>query len=342
MRTNILLLITSTILSLFLAEYGLNKWASNIKVYSELPKGRPYPATASSYLPITLPESMSVHHKIKEFDVLYHFNRYGYRGKYPIKIEKPKNVRRIIICGDSFTLGWGNHLEDTFVQQIHDQLSELGSPRYEVINAAHHAGYSPDSYYAYLLKEGLKLEPEVVFIVISTWNDVDDIQTNKWIRIDKRHAPTKIKTIRHYLDYRGDLLSLSWNYRFPILNQSRLFIGITNFINKQFTIRSYRKKLTRQEAWAKFKLSIKALSELSKENKFKIIYVLIPIEIQLSEENGIHEKISQFIKRTKSIVLDMKPFMNKQSYYREGHMNGLGNKIISRELTKILKSNLDL
>jgi len=35
----------------------------------------------------------------------YHFNEYGYRGRYPQHLEKSPGSKRILVMGDSFTLG---------------------------------------------------------------------------------------------------------------------------------------------------------------------------------------------------------------------------------------------
>ena len=173
----------SLLLSLVVMEIILRHYR-RFKTYDEIAhlKGKPYLADYSPYLPFTLPKNVSFRHRNREFNIVYRINKHGYRGKFPQSINKPPHQKRILICGDSFTLGWGNKLKETFVQQIQDFLS---SEKYSVINAAYHAGYSPDSYYAYLVKEGIKLNPDIVIFVLYTGNDVTDMLDNEWLETDE-------------------------------------------------------------------------------------------------------------------------------------------------------------
>jgi hypothetical protein len=343
-----MIMILSLLISLWVLEWVLDRYVPDIITYSELPKGGPpYPATSSPYLPSTLPKNVSFHHQTPEFDVVYEFNEYGYRGNFPQQISKPINKKRILICGDSFTLGWGNELDNTFVQQIQNYLNPLN---YEVINAAHHAGYSPDSYYAYLVREGIKLDPDIVIVVLYSGNDVSDIQDNRWLEMDERGAPTRIETIRLYIDYQGNILDpeklglLPWSYEIPVLNDSHLFIAITNILSKRSPQLANGKtgdSLTEEEGWQRFSTVIKSITEICNENDIELVYVLIPHKRILAEGKQIHEQMVNIIQdQFNSRLIDMRPHLAGKAYFEmDAHFNELGNRITSQTIIDFLNEN---
>lgn len=350
-RKNFSIVILSLLLALLMIEFILRHF-DKIKTYTEIVnlKGKPYIAAHSSYLPFTLPKNISFPHRTSEFEVVYDINNYGYRGNFPRSIRKPQNRKRILIVGDSFTLGWGNEIKNTFVQQIQDCLNP---EEYSVINAAYHAGYSPDSYYAYLVKEGIELSPDIVLVVLYG-NDVRDIMDNIWLETDDRGAPTKILTTRLYMDYQGNLIHpaetlvtfLPWNYKIPVFKNSYTFIAISQVINMLLNIGSFSdpflwEKLTKADAWQSFDSVIKSLSKWSKENGVELIYVTIPPKPKGAKDNRIDEKITYLIKNKFNFrLIDMRPHLSEEAYYvNDAHFNKLGNKITSTVIIEYLVRN---
>jgi hypothetical protein len=86
---------------------------------------------------------------------LYTTNSLGFRGvrEYPPLKTKP----RIIVLGDSFT--WGENNADNETYPFY--LEQLFGGEVEVINMGVH-GYGPDQFYLYYLREGHKLNPDIV------------------------------------------------------------------------------------------------------------------------------------------------------------------------------------
>ena len=199
----IALLVASLSLSVIVLELILKSYAPQLRPYSAVFTGPRMPFTSSPYLPATTPKGRTFHHKSPEFDVAYHFNEYGYRGRYPERLEKAEGIRRVLVLGDSYTLGWGNDLEDTFVQRISDNL-EVDD--FEVINAGYRGYITPDAYYAYLKNEGMSLDPDVIIVVLFSGNDITEIRDNIWFSLDERRMPLQLSTTRLYTDYNGDFL----------------------------------------------------------------------------------------------------------------------------------------
>lgn len=92
--------------------------------------------TTDGYRYYRVKSNISYKHKSNEFDVVYYTNNQGFRTdnlKKDVDIEKQENVFRILFLGPSFTFGWANNYEDSFVSKIAANLSVKGKI-IEVIN----------------------------------------------------------------------------------------------------------------------------------------------------------------------------------------------------------------
>ncbi len=354
------LLVASLTLSVIVLELLLERYAPKLKPYSAAFTGPRMPFTSSPYLPATTPQGRTFHHKSPEFDVVYHFNEYGYRGKYPQQLEKIPGIRRILVLGDSFALGWGNDLEDTFVQIISDDLE---ADHYEVINAGYRGYLTPDAYYAYLQKEGMELEPDVVIVVLFSGNDITEIRDNVWLSLDARGMPLELKTTRLYTDYNGDFLFppgsreklVRWNYRIPVLRESRTFIGVTQLINKIFSARPFyqrsytlfgklQKPQSAEEGWRRFKLTVESLNHLSKDRGVTIMFALIaPSPHRWKEDSGqTLSRMRNIVRQSGASLLDLHPHLTSDDYISEGHFNEAGNEIVARKTIEFLRNTPSL
>ncbi len=113
----------------------------------------------------------------QEFKVYYKINKFGLRDK---EIEPKKTgVFRILVLGDSVVEGWGVDLEDSWVKQLEKNLNEnFGEGKFEVINGGV-ASYSPLLYYLFLKEKGLKLQPDLVIMMMDMGDPSDDYAYTK-------------------------------------------------------------------------------------------------------------------------------------------------------------------
>jgi hypothetical protein len=349
-------LVALMISPLYGLEWAIRQYAKWVTTYDEMYEltGSPDPLAYSDYLPFSLPPNMSYHHKTLDFDVFINTNSMGYRGHSPSPshIEKAVGSRRILVCGDSFTLGLGVEDGDTYVQKLQEALG-AGS---EVINAGYHSGYSPDSYYAYLVKEGSELAPDIVVLALYV-NDIDDISDNIWITTDTTGAPTKIMALRLYKDYRGQLIHtpgsldafLSWNYQVPLFRNSHSFIFITQLINQATGVIAYRPspfsqrrdgRVGRDIAWQRFSLLLDAMASLSSKNGFILYYLLIPPDPRRpSEGDLIYDRMLSLLQQSNATFLPLRQFLPGEAYFnRDAHINKLGHEIVGRQLALMIRS----
>ncbi len=90
-------------------------------------------------------------------------NRHGFRGP-EVPFEKPAGVRRVVMLGDSFTLGIGVRDEHTLPRFVERELAGSNAP-IEVINLGRSASSTPEQV-EILESFGLSFAPDVVVLVV--------------------------------------------------------------------------------------------------------------------------------------------------------------------------------
>jgi hypothetical protein len=316
----------------------------NIHTMTELREGSwpIYPASSSDYLPFTTPRATTV--EGPNFGKI-EFNELGYRGPDPRTIGKPPHYRRILLLGDSFTLGWGLAEEDTFASRIRKAYAG-SAPAVEVINAGYHDGYSPDAYYAYLLREGLALAPDLIVEIIFTGNDIyPDVSQNIWNAIDALGAPTQVRTIRLYSDYQGKLLNLDmlpWNFHVPWLSNWRLFLAASLWTRRGFGPPNAEgllgKELSKAEAWERFSRSVRATSLVAEAKNIPIVFASLPFVGRQPHEDPYYEPIQ------KLIMSDLKrPYVSLHKHLNsshqipgDAHLNAEGSRVVTEALLQVI------
>lgn len=102
-------------------------------------------------------------------------NAYGHRDDW-VPIEKPKGTKRILVLGDSFTIGAGVGQDEAYPQVL-EGLLRRRDPAIDVINAGV-GGWEPFQYAEYLETEGVAFEPDLVIVGFFVGNDAYD-QTSR-------------------------------------------------------------------------------------------------------------------------------------------------------------------
>ena len=80
--------------------------------------------------------NLNFRQRTNEFDVTYYTNSLGLRTdsqKKDVNVNKPADTYRILFLGPSFTFGWANNYEDTFVAIISENIKAVGKD-IEIIN----------------------------------------------------------------------------------------------------------------------------------------------------------------------------------------------------------------
>lgn len=131
-----------------------------------------------------MPDAVSI-----EGGVEYRINSKGLRD-YEYSYDKPKNTFRILVFGDSSTMGFGVSLNDTFAKQLERLLSKDGV--YEVINLGV-GGYNTWQEFEYLKSEGLKYDPDLA-VFSFFFNDIIK-DSPSFINVTKKEKSCRISFV---------------------------------------------------------------------------------------------------------------------------------------------------
>ena len=110
-----------------------------------------------------------------DFDFEFTTNNRGMRGPGDYAYEKPEDVFRIAVLGDSFVFGVGVSEEETAVFLLEKLLNKAkpGGRKYEVYNFGVNS-YSPVLEYIYLKEEVVKYKPDLVVLMLDACDIQDD------------------------------------------------------------------------------------------------------------------------------------------------------------------------
>ncbi len=100
-------------------------------------------------------------------------NSRGLRSTRHIDYVKPRDVRRVLLLGDSFFWGYGVNDEDIISEVLQNKVSQ----NIEIINGAV-SGYGTDQHLLWLAEEGLKYRPDLVVLGTFPPNDRTEIATS--------------------------------------------------------------------------------------------------------------------------------------------------------------------
>jgi hypothetical protein len=121
-----------------------------------------------------------------EFDVTLVTNSRGLREDESVGYEKPEGEQRVLLVGDSFTLGYTVDRGETISALLEQRLRAEGRP-VRVLNGGTE-GYSTDQEVLWLLAEGKRYAPDVVVLQMYE-NDIFWNGQNRYLRYPKPKLP---------------------------------------------------------------------------------------------------------------------------------------------------------
>jgi len=232
-------------------------------------------------------------HTLAEFDISFKTNSIGLRDKeYP---HKSTETLRMLVLGDSFTMGWGVEQDEVFMEVFEKKINEdkIFDCNIEVLNAGVY-GYGTVDELLFLQKMGLKLKPDIILLTFFIGNDIfENLDAyRKFFDRKKSEYPIKksfsIWCVRFIREH-----SSLYNFLMARLRNMKVF---RSFYNKQTLlfnageprdeIELYEK--SRQESisdyWKVTKDIILKIKRLCDENQIKLILMTIPSKVQVYNE----------------------------------------------------------
>jgi len=250
-------------------------------------------------------------------------NSLGLRDK-EYGVVKPNHAYRILVLGDSLTLGWGVKQDDCYSKRLEVFLNKRLSAKtglvYEVINSGV-GNYNTVQEWTYFIEEGYQLDPDMIILGFYI-NDAEPV-------------PTRTKSF--FLNY-SHLAVLLW---------SRANIIMARFFSKE-SYKEYYDDLYRNEnmGWVRCKKALRELIEYGKLNSKKVVIAFIPELHDLSDNypfKEAHQKVGDYMQSQESahyfnLYEDLRGGEGKSLWvsYEDAHPNKNGHELIAEAIYKHL------
>lgn len=160
-----ILKISAIFIALFL--YALIFGEIYLRLFNPIPILPRYVCSTEFGIRGNVPQA-SYWHKTAEYKINIRTNSKGIRSDREFTYEKPAGVKRIVVLGDSFGMGYEADLKDTFLYIMEESLMRAGKD-IEVINLSV-SGYGNSEELIMLRHEGLKYDPDLVLVI---WQETD-------------------------------------------------------------------------------------------------------------------------------------------------------------------------
>ncbi|MBI4051276.1 MAG: SGNH/GDSL hydrolase family protein, partial [Elusimicrobia bacterium] len=245
-----------------------------------------------------------------EFQTHLRFNRLGLRG--PQISEQPTpNRRRILVLGDSMTVGWGVEEAETFIEVMNRARKD-----WEVLNLGV-SGFGTRSEWGLLRRLGPKLRPSDIVLAFYL-NDPEE----SYVRSVLNPAPSPKSSSRWQRLY---LLAL-WE-------EWRQGSGRTQEEKPYY----HKTDRAHEKAAAYFLHKIHEWSLLHKAT-LHVIYIPAKDELREVSPVGYRAGLAGFCRKENIDFLDITPYFQelrpyfKPYFKRDDHMTPLGHRIVAQTL----------
>lgn len=254
----------------------------------------------------------------------------GFRD-YEYPIDRASMVNRILVLGDSVTLGWGVNLNNSYPKVLERMLNsnpqQISDPKikYEVINTA--VGNYNTEMEVNALEKQLYLKPNAVVVGFFPNDAEKTVITNDnfvyWFK----------KAFYLYPFFWDKYSKLS--YLFASRNGN-----YTSLVHSYYTDQ-YGGKENLNRAFLKLK-------DLSERNGFKVYVVIIPQfynEFKDYDLKDVHSYVLELCKMERFICVDslddFRPYALKDIIisYEDAHPNAVGHKIIAENIFGMIKND---
>ena len=275
---------------------------------------------------------------------LLQVNSLGYRGA-EFAAEKGDAIR-ILAVGDEATFGWGGNDDESYPAQLQTLLTaRFPAKRWQVINAGLAAGDAPDTYYLYLKREGLALEPDVILVGLFVRDDLDSdaASRHEWIEQDADGLPLRIRDAdsevadNHLVPRR-----LPFRYRAPLLSRSHMFQRLVDFVSAlapsppdhevPFNYRLTYADRT-ETAFARVRKLLAAMNDMAQARGIRLCVLIIPERVQMdprafagrqADTERPQKVLREFFDREGIQYLDLLAPLREMSGGRSIHLEWLG------------------
>lgn len=247
-------------------------------------------------------------------------NSFGIRDRYFSK-DKPTSVFRIIVLGDSITMGPGVDSDQTYPKQLEFLLnSQSQGHKFEVMNFGVW-GYNTVQEVDFFEAKGLDFSPDLVLLGFFP----NDAARTHSLEKQYRTFLHKFMDVSHFIRFLKP--------RFAALGR-RLNLPLKTYVTS--LIDDYRNN---SPTWNECQVALRRLKYLSNQYNFRLVVVMIPLPVELNSRyplSQIHQKLALFCQKESTTFWDALPaFKNiNASSLRvsitDGHFNTKAHRILSK------------
>lgn len=290
-----------------------------------------------------------------EFSVQIITNSLGMRDRN-YAAQKKKNTFRILMLGDSHTLGWGVKLEDSFTKILERSLNENSDDfSYEVINCGMY-GYGTAHQYQFLKKIGYTLHPDMVIVAMDFLHDIKvnnqgyfHFEGKSFIRSTKLCFAQKSRSVTQYVPFSSFLRGHSHLFRYVGVKLQRLHAHLFRKAKNTTTISSGEEIYSSDNTRRIFR-------KLKKELQARGIDLRVII---LPEFDSMHQKprsnlfflpllasFKEFLSREEIDYLSLQDRFERYSSFSEftfkysHHFTPKGHQFIAKQIEKLLRGKV--
>lgn len=344
---NVILVVVSILVSLFLAELSIRVWDPPIAQPGWRSLYRTSPLLGWELVPGAV--------GIGKLGETYRINSAGFRGG-DYSRDKKGDLRRIAVIGDSFTFGAGVNAEDTYPAQL-QRLLEQRNIHSEVLNFGV-VNHDMWQHYEMLKARVLAYAPDLVILAIFT-NDLENsiapehLPNNyqKGNPFEKRGAGGILRksALWNFLTHATALFEHKYRYR-----QERYLRSIPDRKSEvtdpdHFLYRIMTGSLGRKKS-GEFSAALRNFVTTARNAGAKVLAVYIPDSVQLGEPNlqASNRFVEQVSRELAVPFVDTTPFLevekDRDSLYLfpfDAHNSPAGLKIIAAAIAdKLLELGL--
>jgi lysophospholipase L1-like esterase len=262
------------------------------------------------------------------------YNSHGYRDK-EYSYQKPNNIFRILVLGDSQTFGYGiRKLEDTWHKKLEALMNQgLEEPRFEIISIADY-GWETDTQLYHLFKNGFKYNPDLILLGFYE-NDVP--------------IPHDFKCDSGFISFFPSSKIIKW-----VRNNSKVYQFVEFRLNKLLEKLEFKSTYVEcinqrfdSRGWDMEKIYLDTILMSSQIKNTHFMMTTIPLIYKLGEEYPIkssHAKVKKYCNKNEITCVDLYDEGFKGLDYKklvisktDNHLNEEGAEIVAKTLYKKLQ-----
>jgi len=287
------------------------------------------------YLPYSISPYSSVNLELwtGESSHLCKHNSVGLRDREHA-YNKPNNVFRILCLGDSNTYGWGVAFEESYPYLLEKKFDNrsFSSPKIEVIKAGIPA-FFPELERIFLEHYGIKYQPNLVLVAFSPGDVFDTYFGSNNLRADPKgflvmHNSSKFMKFFQLLYKQSDLFRLVAR-KFELLFYQVFYHWDDIYKNNGFY----------ESSWQTVEQEFLNISNISKRIGASLVIIYTPLpsnSIKKEFQSYPAGRLENWCRLNGIFFIDLSLILEKNNmdsfYWKEGHFNTEGHKIIAETI----------